>query len=129
MLGIFSMIQSEVICYFMCCVFCIHKIQMMFMMQNTFILMITVNKTHSNHVLYDSVVLLNIFIEPWCISTSSFHGCAEVFNKKVSNIYLFLQIWHPHQLSQVFMDFLLFYVVMMKIMIMAGVNLYGVGNI
>ena len=53
---------------------------------NNFFMLITVNKACSNYVVNAYVVFFIIFIDPWCITTSSFRGYSEVINKKVGNV-------------------------------------------
>ena len=60
---------------------------MMFILHNTiFLILITVKKTCSEHVVNYYVVYFILSIDSRGISTSSFHGYAELINYKVGNI-------------------------------------------
>ena len=49
-------------------------------------MLITVKNTCSNYGLNVSVLSLIIYIDPWCITTSSLHVDAEVIYYKVGNM-------------------------------------------
>ena len=78
--------KSVVRCFLMYCVFFIHRIQLIFLLHKPVVfILITVNETCSNHVLYNFFVLFILSIYPLGISTGCFHGYSELFNKKVIN--------------------------------------------
>ena len=70
----------------------IYIILLMSLLHRTiFFRLITVKKFCSNHIMTDYVVYLILSIDPWCITTSIFHGYFEVTNKKVNDICWVLQ--------------------------------------
>ena len=88
------------------CIFFIYIFNLVFLMHKTCVLvLITVKKTLSNHVVHAYVVYFIHSIELWDISTSIFHVYTEFINKKVSDICLIFQdsiIINSHTFSWIF---------------------------
>ena len=88
----FHNMQIEVRCFIKNYGYFTYRLLMMFLLHSTiFFMLIIFNKTFSNHGVNASVVYFVISVDPWCVTTSSFHGDAEVINYKVGNICLFFQ--------------------------------------
>ena len=122
--------QIEVRFCLMHCVFFIYIIHLIFLLHNTIILMlITSNKTWYNHALYDSVVSLIIYIDPWGKSTSIFHDYSELFNKKVSDTCWFYMAPYSSTLTCLHGCFLFLNVVRMNQIIMTEAYLESEINI